>query len=67
MAYAFPHVSKNEFKFSADFSAAAPTIKAFFETDDSHFGLIGSEAIMVVFSETYDSRFGLVGSEAIMV
>jgi hypothetical protein len=31
----------------------------FGETDDSRFGLIGSEAIMVVFSETDDSRFGL--------
>ena len=37
------------------------------ETDDSRFGLIGSEAIMVFLSETDDSRFGLIGSEAIMV
>jgi hypothetical protein len=39
----------------------------FDETDDSRFGLIGPEAIMVFFSETDDSRFGLIGSEAIMV
>jgi hypothetical protein len=37
------------------------------ETYDSRFGLIGSEAIMVVFSETNDSRFGLIEPEAIMV
>jgi hypothetical protein len=40
--------------------------QAFDETDDSRFGLKGSEAIMV-FDETDDSRFKPIGSEAIMV
>ena len=35
-------------------------------TDDSRFGRIGSEAI-VVFDVTNDSRFGRIGSEAIVV
>jgi len=42
------------------------TLKVFDWTDDSRFGLIGSEAIMA-FIWTDDSRFGLIGSEAIMV
>jgi hypothetical protein len=42
MIYAFPHVSKSEFKF-----VTAEAAQVFVETDDSRFGLIGSEAIMV--------------------
>jgi len=50
------------------FLRIAMRLSSFDETDDSHLGLIGSEAIMVwPFDETDDSRFGLIGNEAIMV
>jgi len=62
----FRNFDKN-FKASPVRNSRARRALSLAETDDSRFGLIGSEAIMVVFSETYDSRFGLIGSEAIMV